>query len=75
MARERYNCVQLCILSVYSHWIRNLQQAEQPRTPIIAHAQYGSKPNTPPGRIYYTSLVKLCHTGLLFTKKTAEDVL
>lgn len=55
VARERYNCVQLCILSVYPHWIRNLQQAEQPRTPIIAQAQYGSKPKTPPGRIYYTS--------------------
>lgn len=42
VARERYNCVQLCILSASPHRICNLQQADQPRTPAIAHAQYQS---------------------------------
>lgn len=38
VARERYNWVQLCILSVSPHKLCNLQQADQPRTPDIAHA-------------------------------------
>lgn len=37
VARERYNCVQLCMLSLSPHNLVNLQQADQPRTPVTAH--------------------------------------
>lgn len=54
VARERYNWVQLCILSVSPHKLCNLQQADQPRTPDIAHAQYQCMPNG--RRLYMTSV-------------------
>lgn len=55
VAREQYNWVQLCILSVSPHKLCNLQQADQPRTPDIAHAQYQCMPNG--RRLYMTSVI------------------